>query len=54
MEKKSIKKDIEALLDMLPELTNEQQKEVEELRALLNKVSDEKEPRISEFYDDRL
>jgi len=53
--KKNIKKDIEALLDMLPELTDEQKEKVEEIKDILNRVPDNKEKsRISEYYNDRL
>lgn len=54
MNKKSIKKDIESLLDMLPELTDEQKEKVQEIRDILKKVPDKEENRISEFYADRL
>ena len=55
MDKKSIKKDIEELLDKLPNLTDEQKEKVQEIRDILNKVPNKQEKnRTAEFYDDRL
>lgn len=52
--KKSIKKDIEGLLALLPDLDEEQEKKVQEIRDLLSKIPDEEEKTRGSFADDRL